>query len=61
MLDTTKLDLNNIEGTEAVAQKAWMRIDMKTQKEISTGGYATAVSPTSAAFWTISGKASRTY
>jgi len=51
MLDTTKLDLNNIEGTEAVAQKAWMRIDMKTQKEISTGGYATAVSPVDGTVW----------
>ena len=31
MLDTTKLDPNNPEGTEAAAQKAWMRIDMNTR------------------------------
>jgi len=51
MLDTTKLDLNNIEATEAAAQNAWMRIDMKTQKEISTNGYATAVSPVDGTVW----------
>jgi hypothetical protein len=51
MLDTTKLDLNNIEGTEAAAQNAWMRIDMMTQKEISTNGYATAVSPVDGTVW----------
>src|SRR5438094_1119178 len=49
--DTTKLDLNNIEGTEAAVQKAWMRLDAKTQREISTGGYATAVSPVDGTVW----------
>jgi len=51
MLDTTKVDTNNVEATEAAAQKAWMRIDMKTQREISTGGYATAVSPVDGTVW----------
>jgi hypothetical protein len=51
MLDTTKLDPDNVPGTEAAAQKAWMRIDMKTQKEISTNGYATAVSPVDGTVW----------
>jgi len=51
MLDTTKIDLNNVEGTEAAAQKAWMRVDMDTQKAIPTGGYATAVSPIDGVVW----------
>jgi hypothetical protein len=51
MLDTTKIDPKNVEGTEAEAQKAWMRIDMKTQKEIPTSGYATAVSPVDGNVW----------
>lgn len=51
MLDTTKIDPKNVEGTEAAAQKAWMRIDSKTQKEIPTSGYATAVSPVDGAVW----------
>jgi hypothetical protein len=45
MLDTAKLDLNNVEGTESAAQKAWMRVDMKEKKVIPTTGYAVAISP----------------
>ena len=50
-LDTTKIDLNNVEGTEAAAQKAWMRVDMDTKKAIPTAGYATAVSPIDGTVW----------
>jgi hypothetical protein len=51
MLDTTKIDPNNPAGTEAAAQKAWMRIDMDTKKAIPTSGYATAVSPVDGTVW----------
>jgi hypothetical protein len=51
MLDTTKLDLNNLPGTEGAAQKSWMRIDMKTQKAVPTGGYAVAISPMDGTVW----------
>ena len=51
MLDTTRLDRHNVEGTEAAAQKAWMRMDMKTGKAIPTTGYATAVSPIDGTVW----------
>jgi len=51
MLDTKKLDLNNVEGTEAAAQKAWMRVDTKTGKVIPTGGYATGVNPVDGTIW----------
>jgi hypothetical protein len=50
-LDTTKIDLNNVEGTEAAAQHAWMRVDMDTKKTIPTNGYATAVSPIDGTVW----------
>jgi hypothetical protein len=50
-LDTTKLDLNNPEATEAAAQKAWMRIDMDTKNMVPGTGYATAVSPVDGTVW----------
>jgi hypothetical protein len=51
MLDTTKIDRNNVEGTEAAAQKAWMRVDTKTGKVIPTQGYATGVNPVDGTIW----------
>jgi outer membrane protein assembly factor BamB len=51
MLDVTKLDPNNVAGTEAAAQKAWMRMDMNTKREISTGAYGTAISPVDGTVW----------
>ena len=51
MLDTTKLDRKDIEGSEAEAQKAWMRMDMKTGKAIPTTGYATGVNPVDGTVW----------
>ena len=36
-LDMKKLDFKNIEGTEAAAQKTWMRIDMDTKKPVPGG------------------------
>jgi hypothetical protein len=51
MLDTTKIDRNNVEGTEAAAQKAWMRVDTKTGKVIPTTGYATGVNPVDGTIW----------
>ena len=50
-LDTKKLDLNNIEATEAAAQKTWMRIDMDTKKMIPGTGYGVAVSPVDGTIW----------
>jgi hypothetical protein len=51
MLDTTKLDRNNVEGTEAAAQKAWMRVDTKAGRVIPTSGYATGVNPVDGTIW----------
>jgi streptogramin lyase len=51
MLDTTKLDLNNVEGTEAAAQKAWMRVDIQNNKVVPTTGYAVAISPIDGKVW----------
>jgi streptogramin lyase len=51
MLDTTKLDMNNVEGTEAAAQKAWMRVDMQNNKVVPTTGYAVAISPIDGKVW----------
>jgi hypothetical protein len=51
MLDTTKIDPKNIQGTEGGAEKAWMRVDMDNKKIIPTGGYATAVSPVDGTVW----------
>jgi hypothetical protein len=51
MLDTTKIDPANPEGTEAAAQNAWMRVDMDTKKVVPTNGYATAVSPVDGTVW----------
>jgi len=51
MLDTTKIDRNNVEGTEAAAQKAWMRVDTTTGKVIPTTGYATGVNPVDGTIW----------
>src|SRR5258706_6840797 len=51
MLDTTKIDPNNVEGTEAAAQHAWMRVDMDSKKDVPTSGYATALSPIDGTVW----------
>ena len=51
MLDTTKLDRHDVEGTEAAAQKAWMRMDMKSGKAVPTTGYATGVNPVDGTVW----------
>ena len=51
MLDTKKLDPNNPIATEAAAQKAWMRIDKATGKNVPGSGYATAVSPVDGSVW----------
>jgi hypothetical protein len=50
-LDTKKLDPDNPEGTEAAAQKAWMRIDPKTGKSVPGYGYGVAVSPVDGTIW----------
>jgi len=50
-LDTKKLDLNNIRGTEVAAQKTWMRIDMDTKKMVPGTGYGVAVSPVDGTIW----------
>jgi hypothetical protein len=50
MLDTSKLDLNNVEGTEAAAQ-AWMRVDTQNKKVVPTTGYAVAISPIDGNVW----------
>src|SRR6202023_348412 len=50
-LDTTNLEPNNVEGTEAAAEHAWMRVDMDSKKVIPTNGYATAVSPIDGTVW----------
>ena len=51
MLDTKKLDLNNIEGTQVAAQKTYMRVDTETGKAIPGGGYGEAVSPVDGTVW----------
>ncbi len=51
MLDTKKLDFNNIEGTEVAAQKTFMRIDPQTKKMIPGTGYGEAVSPVDGTVW----------
>jgi hypothetical protein len=50
-LDTKKLDLNNIQGTEVGAQKTWMRINMDTKKMVPGTGYGVAVSPVDGTIW----------
>jgi hypothetical protein len=50
-LDTKKLDLNNVEGTEVAAQKTWMRIDMDTKKMVPGTGYGVAISPIDGTIW----------
>ena len=50
-LDTRKLDLNNIQGTEVGAQKTWMRINMDTKKMVPGTGYGVAVSPVDGTIW----------
>ena len=50
-LDTKKLDLNNIQGTEVSAQKTWMRINMDTKKMVPGTGYGVAVSPVDGTIW----------
>jgi hypothetical protein len=50
-LDTKKLDLNNVQGTEVAAQKTWMRIDPTTKKMIPGTGYGVAVSPVDGTVW----------
>ena len=49
-MDTKKLDLNNIQGTEEAAQKTWMRIDMDTKKMIPGTGYGVASALSTAPF-----------
>jgi hypothetical protein len=56
-LDTKKLDLNNVEATEAAAQKTWMRINMDTKKMIPGTGYGVAVSPVDGTIWETSPQA----
>ena len=56
-LDTKKLDLNNVQGTEVAAQKTWMRIDMDTKKMIPGTGYGVAVSPVDGTIWETSPQA----
>ena len=51
MLDTKKLDFNNIEGTEVGAQKTFMRIDPQTKKMMPGTGYGEAVSPVDGTVW----------
>ena len=50
-LDTKKLDLNNVQGTEVAAQKTWMRIDPTTKKMIPGTGYGVAISPVDGTVW----------
>jgi hypothetical protein len=50
-LDTKKLDLNNVQGTEVAAQKTWMRIDPATKKMIPGTGYGVAISPVDGTVW----------
>ncbi len=50
-LDTKKLDLNNVEGTEVAAQKTWMRIDLDTKTMVPGTGYGVAVSPIDGTVW----------
>jgi hypothetical protein len=51
MLDTKKLDFNNIEGTQVAAQKTYVRVDPETGKLIPGGGYGEAVSPVDGTVW----------
>ena len=51
MLDTKKIDFNNIEGTQAAAQKNYMRVDTETGKMIPGTGYGEAVSPIDGTVW----------
>ncbi len=51
MLDTKKLDFNNIEGTEVAAQKTFMRMDMETKKMKPGTGYGEAVNPVDGTVW----------
>lgn len=65
MLDTNKLDFNNIEGTEVGAQKMWVRIDPATKKTVPGTGYGEAVSPVDGTVWysspQVSGPANKLY
>jgi hypothetical protein len=58
MLDTKKLDFNNIEGTQVAAQKTYVRVDPETGKLIPGGGYGEAVSPVDGTVWYSSSVAS---
>jgi len=51
MLDTKKIDFNNIEGTQVAAQKTYVRVDPETGKLIPGGGYGEAVSPVDGTVW----------
>jgi hypothetical protein len=44
-LDPSKLDFENIPGTEGAAQKAWMRVDMSAKRVLPSGGYGITISP----------------
>jgi hypothetical protein len=51
MLDTTKIDPANPEGTEENAQKMFEKIDQKTGKSIAGGGYGIAINPVDGTVW----------
>ncbi len=51
MLDTSKLNPSDPQGTEARAQKAWVRIDPTTGKNRPGSGYAVAVNPIDGTVW----------
>jgi hypothetical protein len=51
MLDTTKINPDDVQGTEASAQKAWMRIDHDTNKTVAGTGYGVAVNPVDGTIW----------
>ena len=45
MLDTKKLDFNNIEGTQVAAQKTYVRVDPETRKMIPGDGLRRGCQP----------------
>jgi hypothetical protein len=51
MLDTKKINPNDPQRTEAAAQKAWMRINVDTGRNVPGTGYAVAVSPVDGTIW----------
>ena len=51
VLDTRKLDLNDIEGTQVAAQKMFVRVDPETKKMKPGTGYGEAVNPVDGTVW----------